>query len=73
MAQRRSPQPLPEPDTKGNNSHQKPQHNKETERVAESPSAAESTSLSPTDDLQGSSTALNSGAKAESKVREHLA
>ncbi|KAG4929776.1 hypothetical protein AAZX31_17G071900 [Glycine max] len=98
MAQRRSPQPLPEPDTKGNDSHQKPQHNKETDRVAESPSAAESqrgelrssdeprtesnletlgrgvsssvetlAAQSPTDDLQGSSTALNSGAKAESK------
>ncbi|TKY54699.1 WRKY transcription factor 32 [Spatholobus suberectus] len=97
MAQRRSSKPLPEPDPKGNDSDEKPQRTKQTGRVAESPSAAESqhgelrSSGEPrtesnletlggvpssvdtlgvqhrSDDLQGSSTAPNSGGQAESK------
>ncbi|KAG5080833.1 hypothetical protein JHK86_004898 [Glycine max] len=98
MDQRHGPQPLPESDTIGNDSHPKTQLTKETERVVESLSDAESrhrelrssdkpcsdsnletlgagvTSSVETlavqhrsDDLQGSSTAPNSGGKAESK------
>ncbi|KHN42821.1 Putative WRKY transcription factor 32 [Glycine soja] len=70
MDQRHGPQPLPESDTIGNDSHPKTQLTKETERVVESLSDAESRLCFIGLDvlyLQGSSTAPNSGGKAESK------
>ena len=42
MAERRSPQALPDPHPKPNDSDQKPHHANQTQRLTESPSAAES-------------------------------